>query len=181
MGRHFTAFFGIIIALIVVGLYGFRYYTKAFSPEGDSSLTTKSGLKINIDYSRPYKKGRKLFGHEKVLVPFGKVWRTGANEATEIEINKDVTIYGQKLKAGRYTLFTIPDEITWTIIFNNELNQWGDFNYDQSKDALRVVVPSYVIKDSADLFTIEAREKEDGAEVRLFWGNTLVSIPLSLK
>lgn len=181
MGRHFTAFFGIIVALIVIGLYGFRYYTKSFSPEGVANLTTQKGLSLSIEYSRPYKRERKLFGYEKALVPFGKVWRTGANEATEIEINKDVEINGEILNAGRYTLFTIPNEITWTVIFNTELDQWGDFNYETAKDALRVVVPSYLNKESVDLFTIEAREKPSGAEIRFYWGNTMVVMPMIVR
>ena len=133
-----------------------------------------------VEYSRPYRNNRVLFGHEKALVPFGKLWRTGANEATEIALNKDVEIYGQVLRAGRYTLFTIPEEITWTIIFNNELNQWGDFNYNPENDELRVVVPSFISQNSTDIFTIDAREKENGAELRFYWGNTMVTIPMAL-
>jgi hypothetical protein len=178
MGRHITVFFGIIIAFIVAGLYGFRSYTKSFSPEGEANLTTRSGFIVNINYSRPYQKNRKLFGFKDALAPFGKVWRTGANEATEIEISHDVEIYGQKLRAGRYTLFTIPNEITWMVIFNNELNQWGDFNYDSSKDELRVAVPAFVVKTRKEMFTLEVREKPDGAEIRLLWGDTMVTIPM---
>ena len=181
MGRHIAAFFGIIIAITVAGLYGFRTYTKSFSPESETSLTARSGFNVRINYSRPYQKNRKLFGSEDALAPFGKIWRTGANEATEIEINRDAEIYGQKLKAGRYTLFTIPNEITWTVIFNSELNQWGAFNYDSSKDELRIAVPSFVVKNHVEMFTVEAREKPDGAEIRLLWGKTMVIIPMVAK
>jgi len=180
MGRHVTAFFGIIIGLIILGLYGFRTYTKSFSPQGRSKLETNQGLAINVNYSRPYHKGRKLFGYENALVPFGQVWRTGANEATEIEINKDVEIYGQKLAAGRYTLFSIPNEITWTLIFNKDLDQWGAFNYEEADDVLRVNAPAFVTVTDAEMFTIDLKEKEDGAELRLQWGTTLVTLPINL-
>lgn len=181
MGRHVTAFFGIIIALIVIGLYGFRTYTKSFSPEGNSLLETSSGLKITVTYSRPHRKGRKLFGYENALVTFGQVWRTGANEATEIEINKDVEIYGRTLPAGRYTIFTIPNEITWIIIFNKVLDQWGAFGYDEKEDVMRVNAPSFVTSQNAELFTIELKEKENGAEIRFQWGTTMVALPVTLK
>jgi len=181
MARHVVVFFGIIISLIIVGLYGFRTYTKSFSPEGESSIETTAGLKIDIHYSRPYQKNRKLFGYKDGLIHFGEIWRTGANEATEIIINKDVEIFGQTLPAGNYTLFSIPNEITWTVIFNKVLNQWGAFNYNEADDILRVNVPSFVNSQNIDLFTIELKEKEKGAEMRLLWGNTLVSIPMNIK
>lgn len=90
---------------------------------------------IVIDYSQPAVKERKIYGE---LVPYGKVWRTGANEATTFETDKDLMINGKKLPAGKYALFTIPGEDEWTIIFNSEAEQWGAFDYDKSKDVLRV-------------------------------------------
>lgn len=94
-------------------------------------------LTIAINYGSPAVKGRKIFGG---LEAYGKVWRTGANEATTFEVNKDVTINGEKLAAGKYALFTIPTEGDWTVIFNRQAEQWGAYNYDQQKDALRVTV-----------------------------------------
>ncbi len=100
--------------------------------------TTEANIgetKVKIDYSQPSVKGREVFGK---LVPFGKVWRTGANEATTIEFSKDVMIQGKKLAAGKYSLFTIPGEKEWTIIFNSVSNQWGSYRYKEDKDVLRV-------------------------------------------
>jgi Protein of unknown function (DUF2911) len=103
-----------------------------------ASLTQTIGLTdVTITYSRPSVKGRAIWGE---LVPYGKVWRTGANEATTIKFSDDVMINGQKLPAGTYSLHTIPDKDQWTVIFNNVADQWGSFNYDQTKDALRVTV-----------------------------------------
>ncbi|MBN1301208.1 MAG: DUF2911 domain-containing protein [Melioribacteraceae bacterium] len=90
---------------------------------------------VTINYCRPAVKDRKIWGE---LVPLGKVWRTGANEATTIEFGSDVKLEGEVVKAGRYALFTIPDEYEWTLILNTDADQWGNYNYDKSKDVLRV-------------------------------------------
>ena len=94
---------------------------------------------INISYSQPAVKGRKVWGE---LVPMGQVWRTGANNATVFETDKDIKVEGQALKAGKYALFTIPNEKEWTIIFNKKSDQWGAYNYSDKDDALRVKVKS---------------------------------------
>ena len=104
------------------------------SPPATASHTI-GDLSITIDYHSPFVRGREVWGK---LVPYGKVWRTGANEATTFEVNKDVLINGEKLAAGKYALFTIPDKDEWIFIFNKEAAQWGHYNYDASKDALRV-------------------------------------------
>ena len=88
-----------------------------------------------MEYGRPNVKERKIWGG---LVPYGKVWRTGANEATTVTVGADVTIQGQKLAAGTYGLFTIPGKDSWVFIFNKGADQWGAFSYDDGKDALRV-------------------------------------------
>jgi hypothetical protein len=92
---------------------------------------------ITVDYSRPAVKGRAIWGG---LVPYDQVWRTGANEATQITFSDDVTINGQPLPKGNYSLHTIPGKDSWTIIFNKTAKQWGSFNYKQADDALRVNV-----------------------------------------
>jgi hypothetical protein len=98
---------------------------------------TAGGAGVVIEYGRPNVKGRAIWG---ALVPWGQVWRTGANEATTIAFDRDVTIDGQKLAAGTYALFTIPTEKSWTVIFNKTAQQWGAFKYDASQDALRVTI-----------------------------------------
>jgi hypothetical protein len=105
------------------------------SPNAAVSQTIGT-TEVRITYGRPQVKGRTIFGE---LVPYDEVWRTGANEATTFSVSSDVTIEGESLSAGTYSLYTIPGTDNWTIIFNNVANQWGT-NYDQSKDALRVEV-----------------------------------------
>lgn len=98
---------------------------------------TVDGVDITIDFSQPSKKGRQIFGG---LVPFDKVWRTGANEASWIKVSDDVKIEGKTLEKGKYGLFTIPGQEEWEIIFNEQWDQWGAYDYDKSKDVLRVSV-----------------------------------------
>ncbi len=97
-------------------------------------------LKIVIDYGAPSVKNRTIFSATDGKEPYGKVWRTGANEATTFSINQDVTINGEPLAKGKYALFTIPDEKEWTVIFNKKPDQWGAYDYDSKEDALRIKV-----------------------------------------
>jgi hypothetical protein len=143
--------------------------SKRPSPPASVKQTLKNGATVSIDYSQPSVKGRAI-GTDLEPLP-GKVWRTGANEATVFEVDKDVKIEGQVLPAGKYGLFTIADGNDWTIIFNKTWNQWGAFTYKEDDDALRVKVKSDKAKDFAEkmTFTIE----KDG-DVDLWWGDNKV-------
>lgn len=136
------------------------------SPMDSVVVQLQDSLEVEIIYSRPFLKGRE-FG--KNIVPFGQVWRTGANEATVFEINRDVIIEGNKLTAGRYSLYTIPGEKETVIIFNKDWNQWGT-KYDQKRDALRVTVPTHESKEPVEQFTIEL---DQAGAACLVWGKTL--------
>ena len=124
--------------------------------------------KVNIVYGSPSVKGRDVWGG---LVPYGKVWRTGANEATTIEFAKDVQVEGKSLAAGKYGLFTIANADQWTIIFNETHKQWGAYEYDKSKDVLRVnVTPKNGMADSETMeFAV------DGSNVVLKWEKLAVA------
>ena len=110
--------------------------SKRPSPPAKVTVTTTKGATITIDYSQPSVKGRTI---GKEIATFGEVWRTGANEATTFEVNKDVTIGGKKLAAGKYGFYTIPGEKEWTIIFNKKTDLWGSNGYKEADDALRTV------------------------------------------
>ena len=115
---------------------GTNDYHKVVRISPKASVTETVGLTdINVSYSRPGVKGRKIWGG---LVPYDKVWRAGANEATKITFSGDVWIEGKKLLAGSYGFFVIPREKVWTVIFNKVANQWGAFEYNESEDALRL-------------------------------------------
>lgn len=133
---------------------------------------------MKIVYSQPHKNGRDVFGK---LVPFGEVWRTGANEATEITITRDIILSGKELKAGTYSIFTIPYETTWTIIFNSDLGLWGAYNYNSKKDVLRIELPTTSIKEVAEAFTIGIDARNNKADLYFQWDKTKVIIPVDYK
>lgn len=113
------------------------------------SVSAKIGKStITINYGSPSVKGRKIYGE---LVPFGKVWRTGANEATVFTTTADILVQGKKLPAGTYSFFAIPTATTWTIIFNKTAKQWGAFKYDAAQDVLRVTVKPVAAKQTERL------------------------------
>ena len=132
---------------------------------------------VKITYGRPHKRGRMIFG-DAALVPYGKVWRTGANEATEITLTGDVKMAGEQVKAGTYTLFSIPNEDNWTIILNSELGQWGSYNYNKDFDVMRFTVPSQTTEDVYEPFTIEFKQHDHTTSMQMMWDNTMVEIPL---
>lgn len=141
-----------------------------------ASLTQTVGtVDMTIIYSRPGVKGRKVFGG---LVPYGEVWRTGANEATKISFSDDVTIDGKPLPKGTYSLHTIPGEHEWTIIFNKVADQWGSFTYKQSEDALRVMAKPHTAPFT-EWFTIDIPQlNTDDATVELRWDT--VAVPFTV-
>lgn len=130
-----------------------------------------------IVYSRPQKHERTIFGG---LVPYGEVWRTGANEATEIDFFRDATFGGKHVKAGRYSLFTIPGEKTWTIILSSALDEWGAFSYDKSKDVLRVDAPVSQTEGEVEAFTIQFQGTPPSGKLIFAWDRTWVEVPVSV-
>lgn len=144
-----------------------------------AKLETRVGLTdVELVYSRPGLKGRdkKIFGD---LIPYGKVWRTGANESTKITFSEEVNVKGEPLPAGTYALYTIPGENEWTIIFSNKLELWGDMGYNEEDDALRVTVKPTAIAYPQETFTIDfSNYTSNSAELSILWDNTLVSIPV---
>ncbi len=136
LSTMFTAITMIVAMLVSVN-------TWAQSPAATATGKLASGANVTIKYSSPSVKGRKIYGTD--LVPYGKVWRAGANEATTIEIDKDVTVEGKPLKAGKYSIYAIASETTWQIIFNSQTGQWGitragETTRDASKDVAVVTV-----------------------------------------
>jgi hypothetical protein len=133
---------------------------------------------IRVTYSRPSRNGRELFGSK--LAPYGKVWRVGANEATEIRFYQDVTLGGKPVKAGTYSLFAIPEKEAWTIVLNSDLDYWGAYSYRQEADVLRVEAVVAALKESVESFTIQFKDEGKGkAVMMLAWGTTLVSLPVT--
>jgi Protein of unknown function (DUF2911) len=131
---------------------------------------------LKIIYGQPHKRGREVFGK---LIPYDQVWRTGANEATEITATKDIVINSQPLKAGTYSLFSIPGKEKWTIIINSDLGMWGAYNYNQKMDVLRFEAPTEMLKETVyEPFTILIDQKTDKATISLLWDKTKVTFPI---
>jgi Protein of unknown function (DUF2911) len=146
--------------------------SKRPSPHETAEVTLK-GKKITIDYGRPFLKGRKV-GQE--LAPYGKVWRTGADEATTLNTEVDLNIGGVKVPAGKYTLYSLPSEGTWRLIINKQTGQWGT-KYDESQDLARVDLKKSPLPQSVEQFTIAFDQKsESTADLNLDWENTRVSV-----
>ena len=131
---------------------------------------------IKVTYGRPHKKGREIFGD---LVPYGEVWRTGANEATEITITKDVIINKKRLKAGTYTLFTIPEKDKWKVIFNSDLGQWGSYNYNPDKNVLEIDAKVSATDVAYEPFTIEFQLQDDKVNLLMIWDKTMASFTIN--
>lgn len=133
---------------------------------------------VRVTYSRPAKNNRELFGK---LIPYGKVWRTGANEAPEIKFYQDVELGSKKVKAGTYTLFTIPGEKEWTIILNNDLDYWGAYSYNPKNDVVRVTAPATQVNNAIENFTIQFESKgEKQGAMKMAWDKTVVEVPFKL-
>ena len=164
--RKITALF-VAIAAILITEQSVAQNNTPLSPK--ETIETKfGGAKTTIVYCRPSARGRKIMGK---LVPYGEVWRTGANQATTIEFDKPVKIEGKDLAAGKYALFTIPNENEWTIVINKNFDQMGAYNYSESDDVLRVNVKPSKTDKFVETFTIYASKDA----VNIDWENTHVA------
>ncbi len=172
---------GILVLLIVGAWVVYFHSTKSASPQADV-IYSSNGVSIHIFYNRPSKRGREIFGS---LVPYGKVWRTGANEATVFETSKDLIINHKTLKAGKYTIWTIPTEQTWTVIFNSEYGQWGinhidgEANRNPQYDVVLVEVPVLIQDKEFEKFTISVEKTGEEQDLIFIWDKTLVSVPFT--
>lgn len=135
-------------------------------------------LLVRVIYSRPQKNDRTIFGE---LVPYGQVWRLGANEATEIEFYKDVKIGSKKVPKGRYTLYAIPEKDHWTMIVNKETDTWGAFKYDPKKDVARTDIPVENITTPVDIFSINFIKTDKGVNMQMAWDNVSATLPINTK
>lgn len=143
------------------------------------TLKQRIGLMdIEIEYSRPSMKGRDIFGG---IVPYGQVWRTGANQATKITFSTAVKINGMDIPAGSYALFTIPGENEWTIILNKNASQFGAFQYDAKDDLVRFKVAPVTLTENIETFTIEFNHiRDESAMLNLIWAKTVVPLKIEI-
>ncbi len=174
----------IISGIIIIGLlsmYFIKQNTKKHSPEETITHIVKDAT-FTVFYNRPYKKNREIFGN---LVPYGKVWRTGANEATTFTTNKDIMVDGTKLKAGTYTVWTIPNPKSWKFILNNKEYSWGvnmdgSVKHDPEYDVLTIELPSQPLLNVVEQFSIYFEDANDFSIMYLAWDRTFIAVPIKI-
>lgn len=174
----------VVLALLFyfVGMPYLKKQTKKISPETTTTYT-QNELSLSVTYSSPFKKGRVIFGE---LVPFNKVWRTGANEPTVFVTGTDINIMGNSLPAGTYSLWTIPREDNWSVIWNKEVPGWGvtltsggsETTRNAAEDFLEVNVPTMSLPQSVESFTISF-DVDDQLYLSLYWDTTKVRVPIN--
>lgn len=165
-----------VIALVVIAVYAQQEAAKQpLSPKGDASLSFADGKKVTVTYSRPSMRGRQIMGK---LVPYGKVWRTGANEATTFSTDTNLVVGGTNVPAGNYTMYTMPDEKNWKLIINKQTGQWGT-EYDQAQDLARIDLKKEATSSPVEQFTIAFDKKgADAGVMTLTWENTKLSVDI---
>lgn len=170
----------IFLALLVAGTFGLANAQEMPAPSPAATNTQRVGLTdIEITYSRPSLKGRTIFGE---LVPFGEVWRTGANASTKVKFSSEVMIGETKVPAGTYSFYAIPTESTWTLILNSNLTLWGSDGYNASEDVVRLEVEPMDLGFKMESMTINVQNlTNEGAIIALAWENVVVAMPFSVE
>ena len=169
-----------ILSIIAIALCNFTFAQTLTTPQPSTTQIIKQNFAlsaIELSYSRPNIKGRSVMGN---LVPFGKVWRTGANGATTLTFEDDVTIDDKKIPAGKYGLLSIPDKENWTLIITKQTDVTSPAAYKETEDVVRVIVKPMITANKVETFTIQfANVKSNTCELQLMWENTAVALPIS--
>ena len=168
-----------VVAVVAVGLTYLNYRNRTLSPAGSTEITS-SGLTVSIPYSRPSVRGRLIFGTEEqgALQPYGKYWRLGANESTEITVNKDVLFNDQPIKAGTYRMYAVPGPDEFDIALNSALGEWGAMEPDYSQDVLHTKVPVEHTNAPVEQYTITTVEADSGVNVVFEWSDIRFVVPI---
>ncbi|MCB0388658.1 MAG: DUF2911 domain-containing protein [Winogradskyella sp.] len=168
-----------VLAFSVIMLFSLNLSAQNFSDLDKSPMDVaafpssykESNKQVKVIYSRPQLKGRDV----KTLTPNGKVWRTGANEAVEITFYQDKMFGDKQVKAGTYSMFTIPNDKEWTVILNSDLNVWGAYSYNEANDVARVTVPVSEGKETLEAFSIAF---DDKGNMHMGWDTLRVTVPI---
>ena len=168
-----------IAAFAVCTLFNADAQLKTPAPSPTQTIKQDFGLSaVELSYSRPGMKGRKVFGD---LVPFGKVWRTGANQATTLTFGEEVMIGGKKIPAGKYGLLTIPDKNSWTLIISKQTDVTSPVAYKEDMDVVRVTAETMKTKENVESFTMQfADVKPNSCALHIMWEGTAVALPITV-
>jgi len=169
----------IALGLFLYSTFVENIFAKRLSPK-DTVEFKLNDLKLEVFYNRPYKKDREIFG---ALIPFNQVWRTGANEATTFETNKPLELNGIQLAARKYTLWTVPKDSTWRVIFNSKQYSWGvnaemKPMWDPNYDVINIEVPVQKLGNTVEQFTISFDNSTDNLFITMAWDDVKVAVPL---
>ena len=174
-----------LLIIVVIGVLSYQFTTKTGLFNQPLSPKDTAGIKINdldlrVVYNRPSKRDRAIFG---ALVPFNKVWRTGANEATTFETNHDLSVNGVKLPKGKYTLWTVPMQNNWKVMFNSKQYDWGvnekmEPNWDPNYDVVEVEVPAQTLDKPVEQFTVAFDNSTDDLKMTMAWDVVKIEVPL---
>jgi hypothetical protein len=179
--KIFTIVGILILGYVAYFLYGI-FTNRSISPS-ETKTISHQGLDIKVVYFRPYKKERLIFGSEAdgALVPYDKYWRLGANDATEISFNKDVTFGDKAIPAGSYRMYAVPQSDKWQISLNSELGKFGYFEPNYALDVAKVTVPVTNTKQEIEQLTITFEPDSGGVVMDIAWDRALVSVPITLQ
>lgn len=179
---YIFVFFGIVL-FTMISYIGFNFAsTRTHSPLEETTFN-QGDLDLKVTYCRPYKKGRTIFGEEAndALVPYGKYWRLGANDATEITFSLPVTFAGTPIAPGSYRMYAVPGPDTWEVSLNSELGKFGAHAPNYSLDVLKVHVPVQRNDSTYEQFTIDFGNDTTGVQMAFIWDNTIVNVPIKVR
>lgn len=176
----------IVLSILALGLLLYSVFVEnIFSPRlspKDSAKISLNDLDIKVEYNRPSKRERDIFG---ALVPFNEVWRTGANEATTFSTNKDLIVKGMVLRKGKYTVWTVPMENSWKVMLNSKQYEWGvnekmEPMWDPNYDVLEIEVPTKELDSTVEKFTIAFDNTTGNLKLTMAWDSTLIEVPIEV-
>jgi hypothetical protein len=169
------------VGLLIYSLIFGNIFVKPLSPK-DTAKISLNDLDLEVEYNRPSKRDREIFG---ALVPYNKVWRTGANEATTFSTNKDLIIDGIRIKKGMYTVWTVPMENSWKVMLNSKQYEWGvdekmEPMWDPNYDVIQIEVPIKQLDATVEKFTIAFDNTTGNLKLTMAWDKTLIEVPIEV-
>jgi hypothetical protein len=176
--KLFASAVALAFAVSSLALYAQEDKSKRPSPPAKAECKLAGGKAVTVDYSSPRAKGRKIYGG---LVPYGQVWRTGANEATSFVTDTDITVGGTAVPAGSYTLFTIPNENKWTLIISKKTAEWGTNYPGPENDLARIDMKTSKLSSPVENFTISFTQSGNGCTMHIDWETTRASVDITKK